>query len=206
MKKITLLIAAVAAMVSGSAFAQKVVAADVAFNEENKANLEISVESETVGALVEFALTLPEGITVEKGARGYNSSLGEMAEGFSKTIRDRDNGDYYVLVYSADAWEFLKPSGLVISIPLVKDENLAIETELTGRLSDIVFTDVNAQKLNTESEATFSITDATTVGIGRLTTTDGDSQEVYTIGGQRVAGKNMRKGIYVMNGKKITVR
>ena len=65
MKKIKYFIIAAAALISGSAMAQKVVCPDVTFDQDGKANLVFSIESEEPSTLCEFFLTMPEGISIE---------------------------------------------------------------------------------------------------------------------------------------------
>ena len=165
MKKITLLLAFVASMISGGAFAQNVFFSDVQFEsgtDNNKASLEISVDAgEQYAAGLELVITFPEGISVEKGKRGYVSTIEDIADGFSATINLRENGDFYVAVTNNNNWEFLETAGKVITLSLVKDANLG-DGVYTANVHDIILctaADENFQvsQINDVTEATFNI-------------------------------------------------
>ena len=79
MKKIKFLLVAVAALISGTAMAQKVTCPDVTIDKGGNAELVFSIESDQPSTLAEFFLTMPEGISIEKNSKGrYLFTKGDM--------------------------------------------------------------------------------------------------------------------------------
>ena len=209
MNKITFLTALIASLFTINASAQKLVANDVDFKQGKAADLVISVESEQVAALVEFVLDLPQGITIESDADGYFYDFGEILRSSGRrahsiTVDDKDDGSIYVLVCDTKGGVFEAASGTLLSLPLQND-GADLSEGLTGTLRKIILSDVDANQMTNVTEVTFTIKDATTVGINDIKV-DAENQKVYTVGGQRVVGKNLKKGIYVVDGTKVTVK
>ena len=161
MKKTTFIIAFLATLFSVNASAQKLVVPDVNFGDGSTANLVVSVESESVAALVEFELDLPEGVTVEKDDEGYFYDFGEILRSSGRkphsiTVEDRENGNIYVLVCDPKGGTFEAASGTVVSLPLVKGENFSGSGK--GTLSKIILSDVDANQMTSVTTIEFNIT------------------------------------------------
>ena len=179
-------------MISGGAFAQNVFFSDVQFEsgtDNNKASLEISVDAgEQYAAGLELVITFPEGISVEKGKRGYVSTIEDIADGFSATINLRENGDFYVAVTNNNNWEFLATAGKVITLSLVKDANLG-DGVYTANVHDIILctaADENFQvsQINDVTEATFNI------AVGEV------AADVYTVAGAFKVGNEEQPSFF----------
>ena len=86
MKKIKLLFIAAAALVSGSAMAQKIVCPDATFSAEGKANLVFSIADNTdeTATLAEFTLALPEGVTIDLRVDDATVQGAEASEGITR--------------------------------------------------------------------------------------------------------------------------
>ena len=56
------------------------------------------------------------------------------------------------------------------------------------------------------TDSTFTITVTDPSGIDAITVDDIENAKVYTVGGQRVDGKTAKKGVYVVNGKKMIIK
>lgn len=202
MKKIALLVALFATIFSGNIMAQRIVASNVEFmGDATEADLEFSiVESDRLAAIAEFVITLPEGYSLKARGRGYANTINlDMADGFSATINKRDNGDYYVLLSCSDGYEFIENNGKIITLTLVKGNNVE-DGIYTAQVHSIILGDINAKQMNTETSNTFAIGANVTVGI-RSINADGTNAPVYNTAGQRVSRTN--KGLYIQNGKKV---
>lgn len=210
MKKIAVLFTFFATMFSVNALGQKLVATDVEFlNGSTEETVEFSLSgfAETpLPAIAEFVITLPDGFSFKEGRRGFENSVKEgIAEDHAVTVFKRDNGDYYVLLSDNSGYEFYEPNGFLISLTMVKGADVADGT-YKASVHDIVIDDVTGKiHLVAEKETSINIGANATVGI-RDITVDAANQKVYTIGGQRVTSKNLKKGIYVVDGKKVTVK
>lgn len=210
MKKIAILFSFFATMFSVNAFGQKLVASDVEFlNGSTEEIVEFSLAgfAETpMPAIAEFVITLPNGFSLKEGRRGFENSVKDgIAEDHAVTVFKRDNGDYYVLLSDNSGYEFYEPNGFLISLTMLKGADVADGT-YKATVHDIVIDDVTGKiHLVAEKETSINIGANTTVGI-RDINVDAENQKVYTIGGQRVASKNLKKGIYVVDGKKVTVK
>lgn len=210
MKKIAVLFTFFATMFSINAFGQKLVASDVEFLDNSSEEVvEFSLEgfAETpLPAIAEFVITLPDGFSLKEGRRGYENVVkGGIAEDHAVTVFKRDNGDYYVLLSDNSGYEFYEPNGFLISLTLLKDASVA-DGIYTANIHDIVIDDVTGKiHLVAEKEASITIGANKTVGIRNINV-DAANQKVYTVGGQRVTSKNLKKGIYVVDGKKVTVK
>ena len=211
MKKISFLFALVATLFSTSANAQMIKASDVQLV-GNAAEVSFYLDgiSETrTAVLAEFVITLPQGFsfggtTDRRGNFTFTSTKGEIAADHDLTLFKRENGDIYVLFKNDNGYDFYPSNGLLLTLSLEKDETVA-EGEYTASIHNVILADAEAKQINTETESEFAIEvlDATSInGI----TINPETQKVYTVGGQRVASKNLKKGIYVVDGKKVTVK
>ena len=119
MKKIKYLFVAVAALISGTAMAQKITCAGATIEQGGTANLVFSIDSQVESTLAEFTLTLPEGITVQTEDDEYNYERGDMLQkSHSVTVTDKKGGGIYVLVKNESGKNFKTNSGTLITLPI----------------------------------------------------------------------------------------
>ena len=164
MKKIKLLIVAAAALISGSAMAQKIVCPDVTL-EEGKANLVFSIAENTdaTATLAQFVLTMPDGITVEKNSKGrYVYQKGElMQEDHTVTFQDKTNGDILFLTKNEYGEAFTAENGELVSFNVVAAESLA-EGIYQIQVSQVNITNLAAKKIAKETSFTINVTNGAT--------------------------------------------
>ena len=179
MKKIKYFIIAAAALISGSAMAQKVVCPDVTFDQDGKANLVFSIESEEPSTLCEFFLTMPEGISIEEDEGEYNYERGDMLQkSHTVSVMDRAAGDIYVLIKNESGKNFKTNSGTLITIPIVAN--------------------LDPKQINTETA--FDIT--ATVG-GATAITEVNGAAAGSLNNVKVVKEN--KIVVISNGNEFTV-
>ncbi len=159
MKKIKFLLVAVAALISGTAMAQKVTCLDVTIDKGGNAELVFSIESDQPSTLCEFSLTMPEGISIEKNSRGrYISTKGEMpTEDHTVTVQDKANGDVYVLLKNEYGDNFASNSGTLVTLPIVADET-AVSGPNVIKVTSVNITNLEPKQINTETEFDVTVT------------------------------------------------
>lgn len=205
MKKIKLFIACVAAMLDGQAMAQTLTPSDVTIEANGTADLVVSLESPEKAALAEFFLVLPEGITIAKDEDGdYEYTIGDLLTNkHTVSVLDRADGSIYVNAYSLSGKLFQSESGTFITLPLVAGD--IADGDITAQMTNIIIASVDAQQMNTVTEATVNITVGAATGIKGITAEQLKAGEVYDLQGRKVTAVNS-KGIYVVNGKKVVVK
>lgn len=181
-----------------SASAQSALKAnEVTIAPDGTANLVLSIEHNEKLWSVEFFLTLPEGITADMATATRGSIVPEIF----KIDPTEKNGGYLVGLYPSDFSDatFTSESGDIISIPLK-----AASTAATGdaKVTGISYTNLDGDETKV-SDVTFAITVGSTDGINSISLNDPNA-EVYNLNGQRV--KSAKKGVYVVNGKKVAVK
>jgi len=162
MKKIKVFVALLATVITGQMYGQTITANDVNISKGSTSEVTFSINSDKVAAIAEFKLPLPEGITIasdeNNGEKTYKAVVVDemMQESSSHTVfvRQRDNGDYYVLVYNPNAKEFAAASGAFLKVTLLADKNA---TSGVATMKEIVLGSLDAKQLNTDTGANFNI-------------------------------------------------
>ena len=203
MNKIKLFIACVATMFCGNAMAQKISAADVEITPNGTADFVVSLSTPTAAALAEFTLVLPEGITIQSDEEGFFFEKGAVATRNGQvTVSKKSDGSFYVNLRDESGANFKANEGTLITLTLQAVN--ALEGELVAEMKDIIIADADAKQLNTETSATAKITVSSTTGINGITVEQLEKGEVYDLSGKKVSA--VKKGVYVVNGKKVTIK
>ena len=209
MKTIKFVAVLVAAFISTNVFAQVIKGTDVTISQGKTADVTFSIEGTEKAALAEFFLTLPEGVTIsyDDDEEDYIYSLeSEMTlKSRGATVRKREDGSFYVLVINQSGKEFKAASGKYITLTLEADPTATVGTK-TAEMTSVGLFALDTHQMNTEKTGSFKITVTDPSGIESITVDDIKDAKVYTIGGQRVEGKAAKKGVYVVNGKKVVVK
>lgn len=204
MKKLSILVACIATFISGNVFGQTITASDVTIEAGQTADVTFTITSETKAALAEFTLTLPEGITVAFDADEDDyiyEKLGDMTvKTHSASVVKKASGAFYVLVKNESGKEFKEASGNYLTLTL---EAAATAVSGEAQMTDIGLFALDASQMNTVKEGTFKINVGSADGINSISLDDPNA-EIFNLNGQRV--KNVKKGVYVVNGKKVAVK
>ncbi len=163
MKKIKSLITAAAILISGSAMAQKIVCPNVTL-EDGTADLTFSIDENTdaTATSVQFVLTMPDGISIEKDGPDYIVDKGSICQrSHTATALDKDNGDILVLIINQSELAFKKASGELAIIPILAKEDLADGTYQI-QVTQVNITNLNRQKIAKETEFTINVTKGAT--------------------------------------------
>lgn len=220
MKKFTLL-TLFALFACGSMMAQKLTAEDVMFDLSigNDAQLVINLESDKLPAGVDFNVILPEGISFKKNSSGkitlksFVDSRGDVLTGddaedsnenHTISFTEIENG-LNIVIADYNGGMFEKSTGTLVTFNLTVDDGCTPD-DYKGKLTGIMISDYNGSLAPTFDDVEFNIAVTVGSGISDINREMLKNGSVYTIGGQRVTGNNLRKGVYVTNGKKMTVK
>lgn len=169
----------------------------------------MNLECDKVAKNTQFYMTMPQGIEVEfdEDEEAYLYEEGDILPSKPSVTVDKDSsGDMLVAIYKNGKQTYKAESGTIIILPLIASENIQ-EGTYQIRVHDIEVGDANGAFDGTETETTFEVVVDKNVFTGiRNINVDSANQKVYTVGGQRVTSKNLKKGIYVVDGKKVTVK
>lgn len=217
MKKIKMLMAFVAILVSGNVLAQTITTNDVEIKPGETSTLTVSLQTTIQSGVVEFYLTLPEGITIDKDEEGYIASPGNLLTRTSMIdVKLMDDGSYRFECIPPTSRGNMQTSsgdysGSIVSITLKAGSEMETAA-LHGSVTKITAVKPGGGDTNTSigdiADFTFNIyvPDKKTAGISKITA-DKLAKEgaVYTILGQRVSSVS-NSGLYIINGKKVVVK
>ena len=196
-------------MVAGNAAAQKLVVDDVILAPGKTANMVVKLESDKVAKNTQFSVQLPDGITpvYDEEEEAYLYEEGDILMKSPSIVCELDgSGALTVLIYKNGKQTYKETSGVIITIPLQASADIA-ETTYEGQLYNIEVGDANGAFADTEVVSHFNIVVDEGIFVGiRNINVDAANQKIYTVGGQLVTSKNLKKGIYVVDGKKVTVK
>ena len=197
MKKIKYLFVAVAALISGTAMAQKITCSGATIEQGGTADLVFSIESEKESTLAEFTLALPEGINVQMEDDEYNYERGDMLQkSHSVTVTDKKDGSgIYVLVKNESGKNFKANSGTLITLPIECGNN--VSGTYTAKVTGANIVNLEAKEIIEETAKAFDFD--ITVGTTAIS-------EVNGAEGALEDGKYEKDGqiTIVKNGKKYT--
>ncbi|MBP5339095.1 MAG: hypothetical protein J6Z14_07320 [Prevotella sp.] len=175
-------------------------------------NIIINYGEEEQANMAQFNITLPAGMTFDEGAfeldeeRFPEYKVGrKMVQPFAVSYNEQADGSTIVVVKTDEDYFFTGSTGVALYAYFLTDENMP-EGEYEIKIDRGVLAIPTAagggpSGLTSVTKIAVSSTDAI-----RNITIDAENQKVYTVGGQRVASKNLKKGIYVVDGKKVTVK
>lgn len=151
----------------------------------------------------QFDLILPEGITVPYDEENEMYMADIVPGRFTKTHSLGSNllksNRFRVIVYSIANKSIKGTSGAVVNITLKADDKLAIG-DYTLKLENITLADIGENEYYpSNSESTVNVVAS---GI-KSVLMDGSSDKIYDLQGRRV--NTVKKGIYIVNGKKLIV-
>jgi hypothetical protein len=191
MKKIKFLLVAVAALISGSAMAQKITCEDVSMEQGGSAELVFCIESDQESTLAEFFLTMPTGIAIEQEDGDYIWENGSMLQRtHTVSVLDKVNGDIYVLIKNESGKNFKTTSGELIKLPIVAGN--VVDGTYTINVTGANITDLSPKQIN--AETAFDIT--VTVGSTGIDEVNGQ--------GALADGKYLKNGqVYIKKGDKV---
>ena len=160
-------------------------------------------DSKIVG--FQLNLNLPDGVTTVKDEDALPVFIKNETLCNKLTFYPTENDGFAALPQTTSA--YVKGSeGTLFSVELKADESLTPGTKLTGTVTNAMFTVKDEDgSMRSVDVADFSfgisIVDKTTVGIDDISRESVNDGYYYNLNGQRVDVP--RKGLYIMNGKKV---
>lgn len=210
MKKIYYFFVVLALFLSANVNAQKLSTNDITIPVGGTANLTVSIETPEIAALAQFTLVLPEGISVQSEEGDYNYEEGSILYNKPK-IEVGDDPDtknaVLVVIYKGSATATFKDvKGELITLPLVAAASLT-PGELKGKVQGIKISKYGGISVGSFADYDVKITVTDPSGINAITADENlEDAKVYTVGGQRVDGTSVKKGVYIVNGKKMVIK
>ncbi|MBR0049256.1 MAG: BspA family leucine-rich repeat surface protein [Prevotella sp.] len=164
----------------------------------------------------QFNLHLPEGLSVAKTNGAYGISTTGRTTDWSIISRDNSSSEegIFVLGYNNSAKAVSGTQGAIIRVKLTAD------SKFKGgdiKLTNILLVQEGASASSPTEDVTYTVK-GTPTGIDSLTPSltpnpspkgEGNFKgegSVYTLGGQRVGALPKKKGVYVVNGRKVVVK
>jgi len=208
MKSIKYLVLCFAVLFASNAMAQKISAEDVTIEANGQATLVINLETVDLAINTQLTLALPEGITIPYDAENeeWGVKAGNILYAKPAIEISRDGNEYQFLIYkNASSAVYKSKSGSLLTITLQAGELSA--SELEGTIKGVVINNEARQEMSGfENPSTFKIKVIAT-GINAITADENlEDAKVYTVGGQRVDGTSVKKGVYIVNGKKMVIK
>ena len=140
---------------------------------------------------VGFDVTLPEGLAVT------NAELtGRKASSHKITWNSLTSGDYRVIISSLGNEIFNEESGAICNLTIKAAEEVKAGSI---KLHDIQI--ISPDEVKIEPDTVEEEIPATSTGINTISS-DSQNGEAYSLQGVKM-GKNLKKGIYIINGKKV---
>ena len=209
MKKFILVILSV--LFVGNMMAQKLTVEDITVEAGNTAELIIGIDASEAVQAVQFTLVLPEGASVEMDGEDYiadplTESDGGIMPKRNSQIQANKKDDGILIVAFNTKGKFVDAAGdfVTISIEAASDADGKV---LSCQLKDIkagsLASDNSVVSAGEFSDVAFQIGVGVDTGINSISLDDPNA-EIYNLNGQRI--KNVKKGVYVVNGKKVAVK
>ena len=209
MKKLFLVILSV--LFVGNMQAQKLTVSDLNVEAGSTGELIIGIDGPAAVQAVQFTLVLPDGASVEMDGEDFivdallDSGDGIMPKRNSQvSANKKDDGSILIVAFNTKG-VFSGETGDIVSISIEADAS-ADGKVLACQLKDIKggsLVDGAVVSAGEYSDVDFNITVGDATGINSISVNDPNA-EVYNLNGQRV--KSVKKGVYVVNGKKVAVK
>jgi|GEM_PF-1418719 len=153
----------------------------------------------------QFDLHLPDGVCI-LGADGliYYWDTWRTEANHDMSVVQLEKGIYRFICYSLSNSVFSGQEGPIADFFILTDGSLTDGTTLTGSIENIILTKTDGNDVK-PGKTTFNITIGPAAGIDDLKAEEGDLV-VYDIRGNRIYDvENLKKGVYIVNGRKIFI-
>ena len=184
----------------------------VTFEDGEVMNILINYGENEQANMAQFNITLPEGMVFDEGAfeldeeRFPEVKVGrKMEQKFSVSYNAQADGSTIVVVKTDEDYFFTGNKGVALHAYFLTDENMK-EGEYEIKIDRGVIAIPTAPGGGPSGISSVTKIAVSNTNAIRDINVDAANQKVYTVGGQRVTSKNLKKGIYVVDGKKVTVK
>ena len=183
--------------------------ADIDIKPGETKTIEMLMTNANTVAGIQGNVKLPNGLSFVKKTNGKvdAANVNSRAEDFTLSCAVQDDGSLTFAQYSADGFTFEGKEGAVFTFKIKADENATAGT-YSVNLSDVVLS-IGGVGYDIPNR-TSSLTITGTTGIESVEsnqTAEGlETGNWYTLDGRRLSGKPTKRGIYIVNGKKMVVK
>jgi hypothetical protein len=202
MKKTLFLMTALLASFLTASATDEVVVADVTVPQGETATINVELKNEQEFTAFQMQLTLPEGISFVKNKRG-NPTFEEGERFDDHSLSSSAIGMFTCASFSLAP--FYDSEGVLMSINVAAADDAEVGKTVKATLSNIEFTTLAAKRVQFD-DITINITITAPTAIESLP--DGSaiqSGEWYTVDGLKLTGKPTQPGIYIVDGKKVSI-
>lgn len=184
------------ALASVGAMAQTLSVESVEVEKGKQAEIVVRASEVSDATALQFNLSLPKGFSlVENGA-----TMGAASNGHLLIVETLGNGDHLLVIYSMDLKTF--GEGELLRLPVTAGDTAG---SFSGYIT--VFRTATAEAVShTGADATFPIKvtdEATAIGASLNDNGQRINDSYYSIDGMKLSGEPTRKGVYIVNGKKV---
>ncbi|MBR1505300.1 MAG: hypothetical protein IJ614_04240 [Prevotella sp.] len=211
MKVMKLFVMSIVALFASNVQAQNITVDEISIPVKGTADLVIKIKAAKTPVNAEVHFKLPAGIDVAYDAdeEDYIYEFGPiLAKKNNNTSFDKSgNGEEYIFtILNSKNTAFQSAEGVLFTATLQAGDIATGKLE-GGEISFVEIGDTEGKFAEYDGvKVPISITVVPAAGIRNITVDDLDNAKVYTVGGQRVEGKAAKKGVYVVNGKKVVVK
>ena len=184
--------------VSVSTHAQSLSVQNIEAQTGEETQLVVSLSEGTSMTALQFNLSLPKGVSLKNNSGTYGTTLGEATDGHTLSIEPLASGDLLFILYSMDLKSF--GNGEILRLPITAGSEAG---EFSGSLTTFRTATVDAMS-HAGNGATFQITvkDSAT-GVDAIDNSQLKIDNWYSVDGVKLQGEPTRKGVYIVNGKKV---
>ena len=173
-----------------------------------QATLSINMKNTAAIRGFQFDLYLPEGVTIGKSAKGKilcSLNPARLPEDDAHTIMvaEQENGTFRFLVNSMDDETFTGNDGEVISVTINLAETMA-DGDYPILLENIKLSESDISKYYTTESVLSTLTVVNDVTGIQSVSANKATKSIYNLAGQKM--KNTRKGVNIVDGKKVLVK
>ena len=210
MKAMKLFVMSALAFFVSGVYAQNISVPEINIPQKGTAEMNINIKSAKIPVNAEVHFKLPQGIDVAYSAddEDYIYEFGSiLAKKNNNTSFDKNpSGEYIFTILNSKNTTFQSAEGTIFTATLQAGD---ISTgKLEGEITFVEIGDTEgkfAEYDGVKVPIVITVTDPS--GINAITADENlEDAKVYTVGGQRVDGTSVKKGVYIVNGKKMVIK
>ena len=154
-------------------------------------------------AAVQGNVKLPDGVSFVTKSNGRLDvkNIDSRSEDFTLSCALQEDGSMTFAHYSADGFTYDGSDGGIFTFKVKADEN-AVAGNYNVNLSDVVLSINGVGYELTNRTSTLTVGNGTT-GIRSIDNSPLTTDSWYSLDGKKLAGEPTRKGVYIVNGKKV---
>ena len=167
-------------------------------------NVSASDASQQMYVAFQFDIYLPKGLTVAQKKGKYNFALNEdRKDDHTISSAMQEDGAIRVLGASLTNSYFWEKKGDFVVFTVTASDDFVGTHEIS--LKKVMFTE-NSGKRTDLADVTSKVSDGDVNGIEGVVADGNKTFKVYTIDGKQTVKSDVRKGVYIINGKKMIVK